>query len=35
MLIATLEKYILGLLTEYIVIHELSFSFAFWYRKTK
>lgn len=25
MLITTLEKYILGLLNEYIVIHELSF----------
>lgn len=30
MLITTLEKYILGLLNEYIVIHELSFLFTFW-----
>lgn len=30
MLITTLEKYHLGALKEYIVIHELIFLFTFW-----
>lgn len=30
MLITTLEKYILGQLNEYFVIHELSFLFRVW-----